>query len=171
MIPEFLIARTAVDEGRIGRGDGDTERVICEAKDKKMATVLRQMIDVLDRAIELVDSTCTYLEAFHKNLDANTQTTRETDELEACADKILQNGKDFMDVYLQASGLHRSLSNKNAPLGGQEANHVHFIFQTIASYLLLFNVSAKDIYAHTLTVEMMDSRPLRSVKNMALKCL
>lgn len=52
-----------------------------------------------------------------QNLDANTQTTRETDELEACADKILQNGKDFMDVYLQASGLHRSLSNKNASLG------------------------------------------------------
>ncbi|EFO64156.1 Hypothetical protein GLP15_463 [Giardia lamblia P15] len=136
-----------------------------------MATVLRQMVDVLDKAIELVDSTCTYLEIFQKNLDTNAQTVQETDELEACADKILQNGKDFMDVYLQASALHRSLSNTSTIPKGQEANHVHFIFQTIASYLLLFNVSTKDIYAHTLTVDMMDSRPFRSVKSIALKCL
>lgn len=138
-----------------------------------MATALRQMIDVLDRAIEIVDNTCTYLEVFHKHLDNNAQTTKETDELEACAEKILQNGKEFMDIYLRASTLNRSLSNtsSNIASGSQEASHVHFIFQTIASYLLLFNVSAKDIYAYTLTVDMMDSKPLRSVKSMALKCL
>lgn len=131
------------------------------------------MIDVLDRAIHIVDDTCTYLEVFHKNLDSNAQTIKETDELEACADKILENGKEFMEIYLRASTLHRSLSDRssNTALGDQEANHIHFIFQTIASYLLLFNISTKDIYAYTLTIDMMDSKPLRNVRAMALKCL
>ncbi|TNJ28609.1 hypothetical protein GMRT_10871 [Giardia muris] len=125
-----------------------------------MPPPLNLVLEALDKAIALVDSSCEYAEAFARDLTKPPAEVMR--ELEMEAKRLVENGRQFTELYINLTTEVQKLDASHDP----GASVAHLALQTVASFVLCIDIAIPDLYAKPLVPEMLDSTPLRKVRRL-----